>query len=83
VRGACYTPGMARFGRKRTQDSTTAATPAPEAESPAVSVVKPSRSRKPTPPAPPVLDEPPVLTSDERYAAEAVRPRRPSHDDEW
>lgn len=74
---------MARFGRKRTQDSTTAANPAPEAESPAASVVKPSRSRKPNPPEPPVLDEPPTLTSDERYA-EAVRPRRtPTHDDEW
>lgn len=96
MRGACYTPGMARFGRKRTSDSTAVANPAPEAESPAATPVKPSRSRKPSPPEPPVLDAPPVLDSadeapalgpadeaDLRDQYKGGRTWPPSHDEEW
>lgn len=77
------------FGRNRkTADSTAVANPAPEAESPAATPVKPARTRgKPTPPEPPTFDAPPTLApEDEATVREQYKGGRtwpPTHDEEW
>lgn len=77
------------FGRKRkTADSTTGAPEVPEAENPAATVVKPTRTRrKPTPPPAPTPEPAPALDEpDDTEAAPSgfgAFGMSTDHDDEW